>query len=358
MHLSRLRVQALRILADVDISPDRTINLIFGANGSGKTSLLEAIYLLGRGQSFRARHSRELVGTNADTVRVLGDVDSQIGGGPVQIAVERGPAGRVLKLGGEAIGTAVPLTETLPLILLRADVQRMLTDGPATRRKFMDWGVFHVEHGYGGRLKSYRRALDQRNAALRSGKHTALAAWDVELAELGLEVHLARARWFGAWSAKAQALSQELLGEVPQIQYRAGWDTTNELLDVLGATRGRDQAMGYTGSGPHRGDLRVTLAGKAPETGLSGGETKLLACAALLGAGALLTERLGEPPVYLVDDLAAELDVRSRGALVKHLDESAAQVFVTSLGVDGSADEWKIVPKKFHVEQGMVRAVV
>ncbi|RKZ36158.1 MAG: DNA replication/repair protein RecF [Gammaproteobacteria bacterium] len=358
MHLNRLRIQAVRILAEVDISPDRTINLISGANGSGKTSLLEAIYLLGRGQSFRARHNRELVSTGADTLRVLGEVDSALGGGPVQVAVERGPSGRILRLGGEVIGSAVHLTETLPLVLLRADVQRVLTDGPGTRRKFMDWAVFHVEQGYGARLKSYRRALGQRNAALRSGKASALEAWDWELAELAVEIHRARDRWFTEWFAKTQALSEQLLGEAPQIRYRAGWDTTKELFGVLAASRGRDQAMGYTGSGPHRGDLHLVLAGKAPDTGLSGGETKLLACAALLGAGVLLTERLGEPPVYLVDDLAAELDARSRSALLEHLALCTAQVFISSLSAEEPRDEWKIAAKRFHVEQGRVRSVV
>lgn len=352
MRLGQLEVRNIRILGELDCTPDEGLNVFVGANGSGKTSILEAIHLLASGRSFRTHRLNELITRGQAWLRARGEVFSGDGAG-ISVGVEKGSEGLRIRVAGEAVRSASELARRLPLVVITPESQRLLTDGAALRRQLMDWALFHVEPGYLGALNRYRRALRQRNAALKEGAGpTALAAWDQELSETGEAVHAQRGRYL---TNVLPVYAETLGGLVPMdvdIRYQAGWDTASGLKEALEAGTATDRARGFTGVGPHRADLRFRAEGAPVHQTLSRGEGKLFVVGLVLAQVRFLSELQGRRPLVLVDDLASELDEGSRGRFFAELRALGAQSFVTSVSPDlvESGSEGKI--RVFHVERG------
>ena len=167
MQLNRLKIEHFRILRSVDIRPARRLNLVFGHNGSGKTSLLEAVYLLGQGRSFRSRLARDLITRKEHALRVVADLmDTE--GREKTLGVEKSVSSHRYRYAGEEIRAASKLARIVPTLLVTPDSHRLLTDGGRLRRRLLDWALFHVEPSYNAILQKYRLALRQRNAQLRN----------------------------------------------------------------------------------------------------------------------------------------------------------------------------------------------
>jgi DNA replication and repair protein RecF len=256
-------------------------------------------------------------------------------------------------MAGEAVGSALDLARQLPLVVITPDSQRLLTDGAELRRQLMDWALFHVEPGYLNVLQRYRRALRQRNAALRDGAGPgALSAWDAELAEAGESLHGQRDRFLaGILPVYAETL-QELIPMTVDIGYRAGWDSTIGLREALAISTATDRSRGFTGVGPHRADLRFRLDGAAASQLLSRGEGKLFVVGLVLAQARFLNDSQGRRPLVLVDDLASELDEDSRGRFFAELQALGAQSFVTTVSRDLVETAVREGSRVFHVERG------
>ncbi|WP_455218130.1 DNA replication/repair protein RecF [Kaarinaea lacus] len=177
MAIKQLEVQHFRNITLAQINPENRLNFIFGDNGSGKTSLLEAIFCIGRGKSFRTHKTSTLIQAGNESFMVVGKITQH--GRTDTIGMERSSQGSQIRISGKAIKTTSELTEQQPIALLEPGLHRLIEEGPEYRRKFVDWGVFHVEPGFGATWKAYRRALDQRNAALRDRwSKTAIDQWN------------------------------------------------------------------------------------------------------------------------------------------------------------------------------------
>jgi DNA replication and repair protein RecF len=194
MELRSLSVRGLRVLCGLDLETDADLVVITGPNGSGKSSILEGIHLLGTGRSFRSRSVQDLIARDGDAVLVSGQLTGE-NGEVCRLGVERprrGP-GR-MRVDGADVRTAVALARRMPLVVITPESQRLLSDGAEGRRRLLDWLMFHVEPGYQGAHARYRRALRQRNAALRQ-EHTATeqrAAWCAEMGAAGEALHALR----------------------------------------------------------------------------------------------------------------------------------------------------------------------
>jgi DNA replication and repair protein RecF len=273
--------------------------------------------------------------------------------------VEKGPEGLRIRLEGEAIRSASELARRLPLVVITPDSQRLLTDGAVLRRQLVDWALFHVEPGYLSVLHRYRRALRQRNAALRGGAGTsALSAWDQELGEAGEALHGQRDRFLSSILPVYAESLESLIPMAVDIRYQAGWDTTKGLTQALGAGISADRARGFTGLGPHRADLRFSIGGTAAQQLLSRGEGKLFVVGLVLAQARFLSEWQGRRPLVLVDDLASELDVDSRGRFFGQLQALGAQSFVTTVSRDLVESVGQGDIRVFHVERGEPLEVV
>ena len=193
MGLRRVRITAFRCIPEADLSLSPQRNYIFGPNGAGKTSLLEALYLLGRGRSFRTRHTRRLVMHGASGLAVFGEVVSPGRTHRIGAAFEDGHLER--RVEGRAGVSGVELATLLPVHAIEPGSHELIQGGPSERRRFLDWGVFHVEHAYLEAWRRYRRVLGQRNAALKAGATAAeLETWSGALLTEGLAVHGGRER--------------------------------------------------------------------------------------------------------------------------------------------------------------------
>jgi DNA replication and repair protein RecF len=361
MSLGQLSIQNLRCLrqAELDLHPGR--NLIVGPNGSGKTSLLEAIFLLGRGRSFRTRNSERLITQGESRLVVFGrTMPAEDPGAPTALGIQvtRGEP-TVAKIQGEFARTLAALSQALPVQVIDPGVHKLVEDSAFRRRRWMDWATFHVEHGFMDVWASYTRALKQRNAVLRqlqsSGASAVqqLAAWDLELAQLGEQLARSRRKTLDELQPHWRHTVAALAGLNLELVYSQGWPRDITLLEALEHSRERDLIRGSTHAGPHRGDVLLRLDGKLARDTLSRGQQKLVAVSMILAQLQLLANILPQPPTLLLDDPAAELDPER---LVRFIDQVAplrCQLVLTSLATGrqpfGPAD------RTFHVEQGRVR---
>lgn len=357
MYLRRLEIQQLRSLERVSIAPSTTLNVIAGPNGSGKTSLLEGIYLIGHGRSFRSRSARDVIAKGAERLSVFGEVvgeDESI----ETIGLERARGGNRIKISGQEVRSASKLARELPLLLITPDSQRLLSDGARLRRRMLDWALFHVEPTYHALLQRYRQALRQRNAQLRVGGGPALHVWDEELAASGEQLHQMRMEFAADLRRPLGELIVALLGHPVEVVYDPGWDTERALVDTLSNSVAKDVERGFTGHGPHRADVRFEVGGVSAQHVLSRGESKLFVAAILLAQTRYVAERAKSVPVLLVDDLASELDADSRSRFLAALRGVKAQTFLTTVSFDlVSIEQWEL-KKMFHVERGKVQEMV
>ena len=248
MHLSRLDVLQVRNLASVQIDCHPRANVIYGSNGSGKTSLLEAIYILGRGRSFKHRDLRVVVNNQAEELVVSARVERQKSKTSHQLGIRRTAQGKFeARIDGKSLQSAVQLVEELPLQLIDAHSFTLLEGGPLQRRQFLDWGVFHVEHGYTNLWRRFQKALKQRNQLLRHGRidEDLLAAWTAELLPFTEHVTHYRRQYLLELSdiVRQVSLSFDGLGAV-ELEYYQGWAEGQGLAQVFEADRKRDMALG------------------------------------------------------------------------------------------------------------------
>src|SRR5688572_1494716 len=182
MPLAELRIQNLRCVESAQLNFSPELNLIAGANGAGKTSILEAIFLLGRGRSFRTRTSERLIRHGQPALTVFGRTDDEP---PQQAGIEiSADGGTRARINGENAASLLALSGVLPVQAIDPEIHKLVDQGPERRRRWLDWLVFHVEPSFGVHWARYSRALKQRNAALRSGAGD-IAAWDAELIRNG-----------------------------------------------------------------------------------------------------------------------------------------------------------------------------
>jgi DNA replication and repair protein RecF len=354
LPLSRLRITALRCLDQVELSLHPGCSYIFGPNGAGKTSILEGIFLLGRGRSFRTRQIRRLVRHGADGLAVYGEVASQ---GRTQKLGVSYAAGRLEKKidASDAEGMGA-LAALLPVHVIDPSIHQLVEGGPSERRRFLDWGVFHVEPGYLEAWKRYRRVLSQRNAALKARASPAeLRAWTLPLAEAGTTIDESRRRYVERLAIAASEFGGRLLDQRIELEYRSGWRDGQTFAEALAVAEPRDRLLGTSEVGPHRADLLLHLEQRRVQDEASRGQQKLTAAALVLAQVAVGAADDTRRDVLLIDDPAAELDAGSLERLLAVLAGLPAQLILTGLSAR------QLVPKEgfpvFHVERGEVRAL-
>ncbi|WP_148252396.1 DNA replication/repair protein RecF [Aidingimonas lacisalsi] len=360
MPLDRLAFMGLRNLVETDCQPGAGVNVIVGANGSGKTSLLEGIHILGMGRSFRTHQLKHTIAHSTDAMALHGRL---VGDPPVPLGVRRTRASNELemRMAGEKVSRISRLVEALPLQLINPDAFRLLEGSPTTRREFLDWGVFHVKHEFLATWRRVKRALKHRNALLRHDRmdKRSLDAWDHELTYWSTKLDDLRAEYMQALSPVFEETLKELLPlEGLSLRYYRGWDRQRPLSDVLKRSQDTDQQMGFTQQGPQRADLRIRLDRRPAVEVLSRGQQKLVVSALKLAQGRLLEQTTERTCVYLIDDLPAELDTYHRQAFCRWLEVMGCQVFITSVEQDALKGLWQTNTPvaMFHVKHGCLEA--
>jgi DNA replication and repair protein RecF len=354
LPLSRVRITAFRCLREVELELDPQRNYAFGANGAGKTSLLEAIFVLGRGRSFRTRQIRRLVQHGSDGFAVFGEAETDGVQRRLGVAYREGRLEK--KIDGAPAEGMAQLATLLPVHALDPSMHALVEGAPSERRRFLDWGVFHVEPHYLDAWKQYRRALSQRNAALKRGATAPeLEPWTAALVEAGAQVDASRSRYLERLAPFVRSFGGRLLDRPLELEYRRGWPNGITLEAALGEAQAKDRERGNTEPGPHRAEIVLRLDGRRVQDEASRGQQKLTAAALVLAQVAVESAEGPARSVLVVDDPAAELDARSLDRLLASLDDVRAQFFFTALtpGDLAPAPGFPV----FHVEQGVVRGL-
>lgn len=342
--LASLTIHQLRNLREVQLGPLAQHNVIYGSNGSGKTSLLEAVHILGTAKSFRRGGAKSLITHGAERYVVRGERRLE-GGGVRAIGVQRELKGEIsLRLGGAPSRSVADLADELPLLLLNADSFDLLVGEPANRRRFLDWGVFHVEHPVREHRRRFQRALTQRNHLLRRDKLTdsELEPWTRDLAVHGEVISGARERFLSALIEAFNPLMAALAPELGEIKlgYRRGWDASMGYAEVLERSHASDREQGFTQSGPQRADVRVSVGGYSAADTLSRGQQKLLVCALKLAQGKILADQREGLLLYLLDDLPSELDQERCRRVCELLAKIRAQTLITCVNREAIDVGW------------------
>lgn len=378
MKITKLQVHHFRNLLALEIYP-KSCNIILGQNGSGKTSILESIYLLSRGKSFRHHQPKNYITHGFAKTVVFAKLDNTITNIHETVAIEKQQdASTQLRFQGQTIQTQSQITQRLPTLLFEPNNLNSLEIGSQSRREMLDWLVFHVEQNFYPHWVSYQRLLKQRNILLKQINHLSafyqqeIVAWDNQLAQHAEVIHSLRESILQKWQVSFAKQIQIFLphyADKLRLRYSAGFDVALGLAQVLAERLPADMEMGYTRMGSHRMDMNVMLdLSQVDEQGnpykrtlpavdmLSRGEKKLLMLALRLSQLPLLNE-VEKIPLVLLDDITAELDNQALSVLLKGLKQVNSQLFISSLSdeiLPMVQEIWQDDVKMFHVEHGKI----
>lgn len=358
MQIQQFEIRNLRCLRDVVLAPAAGLNLITGGNGAGKTSVLEALHLMAYGRSFRGRVRDGLIRSGAQAVEVFSAWRAESGGERRAGLRHAGQAWEG-RLDGRNLSHLGELCAAFMVVTFEPGSHALVSGSGEPRRRFVDWGLFHVEPDFLDLWRRHARALRQRNALLKSAVGgEQLDAWDHELAESGEAVTQRREQYLERLGVRVATAAAELapsLGAVT-LAFQPGWRRDEvSLADALLLTRERDRALGYTSIGPQRADWRLDFAALPNREPLSRGQAKLAALSCLLAQARDCADVRADWPIIALDDLASELDQAHQARLLDTLLRTGAQLFIT--GTEPPASTAARGGTRFHVEHGALEIV-
>lgn len=355
MWLESLRIRGLRCLADVTIPLEPGVTVFAGANGAGKTSILEAAFLLSHARSFRSGAKDALLQRGADALSAFAEL-KRADGVVRRIGLGRQGARWEARIDSETVSLS-ELVGECAVVCFEPGSHALIAGGAEERRRYLDWGVFHVEQEFIVQWRRYQRALKQRNSLLRassSAPEALFLPWESELDATASIIDRQRSLYLDTLRPHIVKAMSGLLPElgVVDIRYRRGWPEDMALGDVLAGQRTRDLARGHTTMGSHRADWSIAFEHAPQREHLSRGQEKLAALGCVLAQASLYAERRGEWPIVCLDDLASELDKVHQAAVVDQLRSVGAQVLVTGTEVPEALQGG--TSQVFHVEQGLI----
>ena len=356
MQLSHLKIRDFRNLVDIEFEPCSGVNLIYGLNASGKTSLLESIYYLSHLRSFRTPYLSDLINHHASRLQLLAKATDQLNN-RIPIGIERSKDTLEVRANQKPIQRVADITAIFPVLAIHPDSYRLITGSPGERRAYIDWGVFHVEQGFFEAWQRHKKALSQRNAALRSGqKPSYCKLWDKELDQAAQHIDAKREKYIqDLYPYYLNLIQQFFADQHVKLEYRRGWKNEESLRTVLEQTFDRDLKRGMTQAGPHRADLYIQVDGKSAQTGISRGQQKVLVALLKLAQVQQFSQSAARHCILLYDDLAAELDIEHRKQILSVLKSMPIQLFLSAIEPDQiDLQEWTDV-RMFHVEQGRIK---
>lgn len=358
MYITRLNIKSFRNISELSIKLKQNFNVFYGQNGAGKTSLLESLYYLTIGKSFRTNLVARIIQHQQDslmlTARFYADNSEHF------IGFERHRNGsRTIKLDGETQLSIAPVARLIPLQVIGVDSYRFFSDGPKQRRAFLDWGVFHVKQSFLDIWQQFSKILKQRNACLKQKRpKEEIRLWNQPIIELSEQIHSVRIAYIYSFEPVYKEIFSLLLPELSDrvsIRYKKGWSKESTLAALLDTYYQRDLNFGFTQDGPHRADIQIYIDNTPADDILSQGQQKLAAYALHLAQGVLFEQQLNKSPIYLIDDLPSELDSHKQAAVINILKRLNSQVLITCIDKNALSDLSKLDQSQmFHVEHGNI----
>jgi len=356
MSLSKLVINQFRNINSAQLNFNRQINIITGKNGSGKTSLLEAIYFLGLGRSFRSHLTSRIVQHEHKEFTLFSEINQHDLVTPIGLQKSKN-GDTILKINNAIAKKLSNLTHYLPLQLITPESSTLLSGSPKNRRAFLDWGVFYHDPLFYQNWARIKRLLKQRNAALKQCKtYNELQVWDNELCLLSQKISEQRETYFEQLLVLIKSTLNDFLPDYEiSCQFFCGWDKKNKsLAEYLRDNFVRDNQLGYTTAGPQKADIRFKIEGYPVADVLSRGQLKLFVYALQLAQGLFLNSVDKKQCIFLIDDFSSELDQNKQQILAKHIADSGAQLFITVIEPDNINKLFTQKNSVFHVEHGQI----
>jgi len=359
LYIEELKGKSIRNLKNFSIKTNPSLNFFYGANASGKTSVLESIYLLSRLKSFRTKRISDVISRGDDKLQIFaaGRLKNQT----FSVGIEKGRGLTRIKFNTKPVKTASEQVKKLPIYTLTPEHYILFVGSPKERRHWLDWSLFHVEQNYLDVWKNYHRALRHRNTLLKEARlinSSEIEGWEKQIAEEGGKIDDMREKYlFSLCSALNEKHLPFVLPGKANINYLNKDYAKNGLRKTLETNRNKEASKGYTFFGPHRTDILFDYQGTRVEKHLSRGQTKLFAASLISAQLAKLKEK-GGCPIMLVDDLSAELDDKSSAKMLKLLLDNNTQTFVTSITLPEKIKKETNKAAVFHVEHGNIQKVV
>jgi len=355
MQLGQLHIKNFRNIQDTILDPVHGVNLIIGDNASGKTSLLEAIYYLSHVRSFRTQYVTDLILRQSPYLQLVAHIkneDNQI----IPFGIRRSRNKSEIRVNKQPVKRVSDIAAQFPVLAIHPDSYKLITGSPSQRRQYLDWGVFHVEHGFFQAWQRFRKALQQRNAALKSKqKFDVCQLWNKEINNTAHYIDQLREQYFLNLSPYLVDLSKQFFEDDSiSIEYKRGWPDDTNLIDLLESNLQKERMKGYTYYGPHRAEITIKVNGQSAQTCISRGQQKSLVALMRLAQARQFTESTGRSCVLLYDDLAAELDSKHRQMILSVLSAMNIQLFLTAIEKNQiDLSEWP-TKRMFHVEHGAI----
>jgi len=359
LYIEELTGNSIRNLKKFHIKTNPSLNFFYGANASGKTSILEGIYLLSRLKSFRSKRISDVVtkGDSSLLVSAKGRQKNKI----FSVGVEKGRGLTRIKFNNKQIKTASEQVKKLPIYLLTPEHHVLFVGSPRERRRWIDWSLFHVEQNYLDVWKNYHRAIRHRNILLKEARFygsAEITGWEKQIILEADKIDSMRETYL---DGLCEALNKKHLPVVlpgeAAINYLKNDYAEQGLAETLIRNRKEDAKKGYTSFGPHRADILFYYQGVKVEKHLSRGQTKLFAASLVSSQLEKLKEK-GGMPIMLVDDLSAELDHKSSEKMLNLLLANKTQTFVTAINPPVRIKKTSNDIAVFHVEHGNIKKML
>lgn len=345
MAIKKLHIKNLRNIRQIEFDPSPTLNMIWGDNGSGKTSILESIYILCRGRSFRGLRAGPIIRNGEEYLQVF--AVTQSAEKKSSIGIKKTPGKTEVRIDQTTIRKLSDLAKKTPLQIITPKSHEILERGPEYRRRFLEWGVFHVEPQFQRIYSRFYKALAQRNSALKQ-KSSSASAWNNEIIQMGNKLTEARYRYFQLFlNVVEKEISFFMENEEVNFIWKQGWPEQKTLEDSIRDNISRDMERGFTREGPHRADIVIKYNGGNVSQTASRGQQKIITVAMQIAQSVLTKTSTSKPPIFLIDDLTSELDKKNREKLIARLEQLNYQTFIT--GTDPLEHNCM---KMFHVKHG------
>jgi DNA replication and repair protein RecF len=358
MTLLKLDIYAVRNIQKETIIPAPAINLIYGVNASGKSAIIEAIFILGRAKSFRSTTIKPVINF-AQNHLIVSAQTLQANGSTIHLGIQLDSKNFCCRINQQSTQKRSDLAYALPLQIIHPKSYELLDAGPQLRREFLDWGVFNDDENFLPAWRNFKKALSQRNSLLKEKRPEHLNVWDKELVYYGTIVNSYRQLYLQKFKPVFTNINDRFL-EIDDIDINliSGWDSSMEFQQVLTEDLDKDLRYGFTHSGPHRGDFQLLVSNRLAKDFVSRGQLKLLVMSLKLAQVQLLANERSNMGCFLIDDFAAELDVTNRAKLLHYLSEMECQVFITATEISDFGDLSHIKNyRMFHVKHGNIKQV-
>jgi DNA replication and repair protein RecF len=355
MRLKKIKLNNFRNFIDGEMSFNEGTTVLYGGVGEGKTNLLEAIFLLSVGKSYRTTETHQAINWGKNEAYIRGE--GQNSSGNFAVAIKLTKNGKRIELNGEHNTKSIELVGGLRSVIFHSEDVAIVSGSPLMRRRYLDLAISQSSKNYAYNLRDYYKVLRQRNSALTKHANADISEWDEQMATLGSWITQIRAKVLSEICEIASKAIKSLVDDkcrLEMISVPSGEEDQEKYKLKLSKAVGADIARGTTTVGPHRDDFKILLSGIDARQYSSSGEKKTIVLALKLAEVEFIRAVTGEKPLLLLDDVFSTLDLKRSKSLLS-ITGDGSQCIITLTDLNMLRDEFRAGARLYEVRQGRIK---